>query len=138
MLDGSDEMVIQHGVTAPGVAGPRTRWIEHMPWERFAASIRSADVVICHAGVGTVVTAIRSGHRPVLLTRLARYGEHVDDHQLQLAERLSERGLAYVAGPAADVLGLVAASRRASAPEARIAPGGHARLAVAVAACVPA
>jgi UDP-N-acetylglucosamine transferase subunit ALG13 len=136
-LDGTDEMLIQHGVTPPGAAGPRTRWIEHTPWETFSAAIRSADVIICQAGVGTVVTAIRCGHRPVLLPRLARYGEHVDDHQLQLAERLSERGLAYVAGPGADLAALVAVARGAHGSAGRLGGGGRAQLSGAVAACIP-
>lgn len=53
-----------------------------------------ADVVICHAGVGSVLDAFDAGHRPIVVPRRSEFGEHVDDHQVLLAETLAERGLA--------------------------------------------
>jgi UDP-N-acetylglucosamine transferase subunit ALG13 len=52
------------------------------------------DVVVAHAGIGCALAALDAGKRPVLAPREHRYGEHVDDHQQQLAVELAERGLA--------------------------------------------
>lgn len=59
----------------------------------------AADVVISHAGVGSALTALRCGKRPILVPREAARGEHVDDHQAQVAKELSGRELALVRTP---------------------------------------
>lgn len=55
--------------------------------------LQSARVVICHAGTGTVMSALSAGKCPVVAPRLARYGEHVDNHQLELVNGLAALGL---------------------------------------------
>lgn len=61
----------------------------------------AADVVISHAGVGSALTALRCGKRPILIPREAARGEHVDDHQVQVANELRARELALVRTPEA-------------------------------------
>jgi UDP-N-acetylglucosamine--N-acetylmuramyl-(pentapeptide) pyrophosphoryl-undecaprenol N-acetylglucosamine transferase len=61
---------------------------------RIDALLRDSAVVVAHAGAGIVSSALRHGRRPIVLPRLTRYGEHVDDHQLQLAEKLAAMDLA--------------------------------------------
>jgi UDP-N-acetylglucosamine transferase subunit ALG13 len=50
--------------------------------------------VVCHGGVGSALEALDVGFCPVVVPRRARYGEHVDDHQVPLAQELGQRGLA--------------------------------------------
>lgn len=57
--------------------------------------INWADVVITHAGVGSIVDVLNSGRSPVLATRRAAFKEHVDDHQLDIAGQLIARGLGH-------------------------------------------
>jgi UDP-N-acetylglucosamine transferase subunit ALG13 len=59
-----------------------------------SALISGADVVVAHAGVGSALDALDAGKLPILVPREAAYGEHVDDHQLQIALELHARGLA--------------------------------------------
>ncbi len=63
------------------------------------AAIAAADVVISHSGVGSALTALRCGKRPILVPREAAHGEHVDNHQRQVAIELSSRGLALFRTP---------------------------------------
>lgn len=72
---------------------PNAIWVEFMPFDEVVATMTRADSVVCHAGVGSIMTALQLGHTPVVLPRLARHGEHVDDHQLDIARRFAERGL---------------------------------------------
>lgn len=65
-----------------------------MPAVDFAAMVATADVVIAHAGCGSAISALEAGRIPVLVPREHRFGEHIDDHQAQIAADLSERGLA--------------------------------------------
>lgn len=65
-----------------------------VPHAELAQAVAEADVVIAHSGVGAAVTAIEAGKCPILVPRLARYKEHIDDHQTQIADELTRRGLA--------------------------------------------
>lgn len=90
--------------------------VHAQPWlspSDLARAARGADVVIAHAGVGSALTALGAGAWPVLVPRRRRYDEHVDDHQVQVAQALAERGLA--SAVEADELGvehLLQASRQ--------------------------
>ncbi|WP_172582175.1 glycosyltransferase [Subtercola boreus] len=53
-----------------------------------------ADVVVSHAGVGSLLQMLELGKLPVLAVRSSRHGEHVDDHQSQIAVEMADRGLA--------------------------------------------
>ncbi len=64
------------------------------PPEEMRALLERADVVVAHAGAGIIASALQARKRPLVLPRLKRFGEHVDDHQLQLARKLDEMGLA--------------------------------------------
>lgn len=68
-----------------------------VPSADLRAAVRSADLVIAHAGIGSALDALDAGVCPVLLPRRAALGEHVDDHQTGIAAHLSERGLAMTA-----------------------------------------
>jgi UDP-N-acetylglucosamine--N-acetylmuramyl-(pentapeptide) pyrophosphoryl-undecaprenol N-acetylglucosamine transferase len=88
-----EDLLIQHGSTAPRLEMLNAVWVEFMPYDEVVHVMAKADSVICHAGVGTIMTALQAGHLPVVIPRLARHGEHVDDHQLDIASRFADRGL---------------------------------------------
>jgi UDP-N-acetylglucosamine--N-acetylmuramyl-(pentapeptide) pyrophosphoryl-undecaprenol N-acetylglucosamine transferase len=67
--------------------------------EEFDRLVAESNVFITHAGVGTLLRALELGVRPVVVPRLAARGEHVDDHQLQVARELAERGLVLLRTP---------------------------------------
>lgn len=54
--------------------------------KEFDETISKSDVVIAHSGVGTIITAIHAKKPVVVYPRLAKYKEHVDDHQLEIAK----------------------------------------------------
>ncbi len=64
--------------------------------DEFQAEIMRADVVVSHAGVGTFIRCLEAGKVPLLVPRRSAHGEHVDDHQMQIATVSRERGLAVV------------------------------------------
>lgn len=76
-------------VTELGIEG-----VFALPEKELSVAMREADVVITHAGVGTALAALEVGKCPVMAPRLAVHGEAVDDHQVQIADQLSQRGLA--------------------------------------------
>lgn len=53
----------------------------------FEECARSADVLVAHSGMGSILTALELAKPLVLLPREARYGEHRNDHQIATAEK---------------------------------------------------
>jgi UDP-N-acetylglucosamine transferase subunit ALG13 len=62
-------------------------------------AMREADLVVSHAGTGSALAALEAGRCPLLVPRSSALGEHVDDHQVQVADELAGRGLAIKAAP---------------------------------------
>jgi UDP-N-acetylglucosamine transferase subunit ALG13 len=112
-LDQEDELIIQHGSTPPRPDLVTAEWVPYLESRDLLDNIRRADIVISHAGVGSMVTAIRNARKPIVLPRLSRFGEHVDDHQMQLANRFAQRGLVFVCGPSESIEDLVYRARHA-------------------------
>lgn len=85
-----EDLVVQYG---PGQPPPNAA--RAVPWMTFAEIVEHmerAEHVVSHAGAGTVLCAARAGQIPIVFPRLERFGETVDDHQLELARRLAEDG----------------------------------------------
>lgn len=57
---------------------------------RYRKMLDAADVAVVHGGVGTMRTALSLGARVVAVPRRASYGEHVDDHQLEIVSAFAE------------------------------------------------
>jgi UDP-N-acetylglucosamine--N-acetylmuramyl-(pentapeptide) pyrophosphoryl-undecaprenol N-acetylglucosamine transferase len=113
------DLVVQHGHTPPEEAGERVTWVSFMPYERVLALCNEASAIVCHAGVGTIMTARSVGKTPLVIPRLARFGEHVDDHQLQIASELARHNLVVYLDDDVDVrtaLRLAAASHVSREP----------------------
>lgn len=61
--------------------------------DEFVRMEEKADIVITHGGTGAIIGAVKQGKKVIAVPRLARYGEHVDDHQLQLVEQFKNQNL---------------------------------------------
>ena len=51
---------------------------------------REARVVVSHAGAGSIVTALKEKTPVIVVPRLKKYDEHMNDHQLEIAKAMSE------------------------------------------------
>ena len=58
--------------------------------EEFNNNLKKCDMVITHAGTGVIVNAVKLEKKVIALPRLEKYGEHVDDHQIQLIDEFKE------------------------------------------------
>jgi UDP-N-acetylglucosamine transferase subunit ALG13 len=59
----------------------------------FVSIMKECDKVITHGGTGTIIEAVRRGKKVIAVPRLREFGEHIDDHQLQIVAQLKEMGL---------------------------------------------
>jgi len=101
----ADDLHVQHG---PATPPPCARADQFLPFGRMVEMIEEADVVVSHAGVGSIMCALRAGHLPIVFPRMKRYAETVDDHQAELAEALERRGNVLVVWTPEDLAGAVA------------------------------
>lgn len=125
-LAGTDRLVVQHGHTPP-LAGLDADWRPFVRREEMAQLMGDASAVVCHAGVGCIVTALSLGRRPVVIPRRAARGEHVDDHQLQIAEEMDGAGMIAMYREGEDIHDALA---RAVASSGRLGDGARLRRAV--------
>lgn len=96
---------------------------EYMSPGEFARTAREADVVVTHAGVGTLLELLGMGIYPIQAVRRATRGEHVDDHQTEIAELVNniDIGLA-VEGPDLTAAAIEHAAQRRIVDGLRVQP----------------
>lgn len=61
--------------------------------DEFDNYVKRCDLLITHSGVATIIAGLKHNKPVIVVPRLAKYGEHVDDHQVQIAESFSEQNL---------------------------------------------
>lgn len=101
LLKSVDDLIAQGAITEDVFAqtGYSTYVPKHYSFksfldrEEFAVKQELADTVITHGGTGAIIGAVKKGKKVIAVPRLAKYGEHVDDHQLQLIEQFKEQNL---------------------------------------------
>jgi UDP-N-acetylglucosamine transferase subunit ALG13 len=87
-----EEVVIQRGSTTYlPLHAESFAWATY---EEIEERIRAARVIVSHAGAGSIIQVLQIGKPLVVVSRLHRYGEHHNDHQLQLTEGLISQGRA--------------------------------------------
>lgn len=64
--------------------------IPYMEQSVFDQYMKEANIVITHGGVGTIIQGLQMKKKMIVAPRLAKYGEHVNDHQLQIATNFAK------------------------------------------------
>ena len=105
-LGAGEELVVQHGPSPVRPAGATC--VDYLSFEEMTEHLARARVAVLHAGVGSVLAALASGARPVVVPRLQRHGEAVDDHQVGFGRRLHEEELVVLVEDPALLPGAVA------------------------------
>ena len=73
--------------------------------EEFVEKINEADIIVSHGASGSIMKALNAGKKVIAVTRLEKYGEHINDHQIQNNEAFSSNGYVLMAGLELDDLG---------------------------------
>ncbi len=85
-----EEVIVQAGFTK--YESDVMKVIDYVDREQFEEYLSNANLLITHGGAGTMMTGIRQGKRVLGVARLSAYGEHVNDHQIQLLEAFESKG----------------------------------------------
>lgn len=98
------------------------RYVRRLGQTEFAGAVAGAELVVAHAGMGSVITASQYGRPIVMMPRLQRQGEHTTDHQIATANWLRGKPGVFIADGDADLGPRIAEALAAGPPSAPIFP----------------
>ena len=87
----TDRVIVQAGFTK--YESTKMEIFDMIPQEELDKLIKEADLVITHGGVGSIMAAVKQGKKVIAVPRLKKYGEHVNDHQLEIIETFKKQGI---------------------------------------------
>ncbi len=68
--------------------------IKFLEKKKFNELVKKSSLFISHAGAGSVIDSIKNKKIPILLPRKKNFKEHVDNHQIELYNKLIKLNLA--------------------------------------------
>lgn len=100
----------------PGATPPKSmEFSEFVSPTKANELMKNAELIVAHAGMGSVLTALKYQRPIIIIPRKAALGEHRNEHQLATARWLSERPGITVAWSETD-LSILLNKRRTQAP----------------------
>ncbi|MGN0295395.1 MAG: PssE/Cps14G family polysaccharide biosynthesis glycosyltransferase [Lachnospiraceae bacterium] len=64
----------------------------YLDMDTFKQYQQEAELIISHGGTGALIGALKMEKQVIAVPRLKQYGEHIDNHQLQVSNALEEAG----------------------------------------------
>lgn len=83
----SEEMFAQTGTST--YKPKHYKYKDFISPEEFLEKVKEADIVVTHGASGSIMKALNAGKKVIAVTRLEKYGEHINDHQIQNNEAFS-------------------------------------------------
>jgi anti-anti-sigma factor len=93
-----EKVVVQYGSSTSLPKG--VKGFPFLPEQDFRALIDRSRLVVAHCGEGTALLLEDLAKPYILVPRMRKYGEHVDDHQVELADALEKQGVIVARSPA--------------------------------------
>ena len=84
-----DKVIVQAGCTK--YESKNMEIFDLIPSDKFEQLITKCDLLITHGGVGSILSGLLHEKIVIAAPRLAKYNEHVNDHQLQIIENLGKK-----------------------------------------------
>lgn len=89
-----DKVIVQAGFTKYN--SENMEIFDLIPQDEFNDLMDKADIIITHGGVGNIISALEKNKKVIAVPRLAKYGEHINDHQIQIIAKFNALG--YIIG----------------------------------------
>ena len=64
---------------------------ELIPASKFEELIETAELVLTHSGVNSIISCMKRKKPLIIVPRLKKYGEHVDNHQVEIAQLMKQK-----------------------------------------------
>ncbi len=89
-----DKVIVQAGFTKYN--SENMEIFDLIAQDEFNDLMDKADIIITHGGVGNIISALEKNKKVIAVPRLAKYGEHINDHQTQIIAKFNALG--YIIG----------------------------------------
>jgi UDP-N-acetylglucosamine transferase subunit ALG13 len=80
---------------------------EFLGKDEFQKYMDDCSLIVTHSGVATIIEGLRKEKPIIVMPRLAKYGEHVDDHQVQIADSFKDLNFIFECGEDDNLAGLI-------------------------------
>ncbi|OGP79269.1 MAG: hypothetical protein A2V86_08545 [Deltaproteobacteria bacterium RBG_16_49_23] len=90
----TDDIVVQKGYSE--YCPQHTRYFDFVPMDEAVEFIKKSNLVISHAGIGTIILCKEHGKPLIIFPRRKKFGEHGTDHQMEIAKALEDRKEAHI------------------------------------------
>lgn len=91
-------------------------WAEFLTPEVYREKVRGADLLVSHAGMGSIITALQFGKPIIILPRHAKFHETRNDHQVATAEHFSHIEGIYAAFDESDLVNTLQSMKEFNKP----------------------
>ncbi|MED4224254.1 glycosyltransferase [Neobacillus cucumis] len=88
-----EEVIIQNGYSKDSKYSTCYQMIGE---EKFDDLLSRSNLIITHGGTSSIIKALRSNKKTIIVPRKAVFAEHVDDHQKEICEIFKNEGFAEV------------------------------------------
>ena len=85
-----EEVVVQAGYTK--FSTEKMQVFDLVDREEFVRLVNECDILITHGGVGSILTGLKNNKKVIACPRLYKYGEHMNDHQMQIVSVFAKEG----------------------------------------------
>ena len=91
-LDTKEEIIVQAGHTKFENIKNNIRIFDFIDNSYFNELLDKADIIITHGGVGTIMQALNKNKKVIAVSRLSKFNEHQNDHQLEIVNNFTKLG----------------------------------------------
>lgn len=106
LLDEEVVAQVNHGAYQPR----NIKTVDFLSPDEFSRLFRQARLVVAHAGMGTILSALQQRKPIIIFPRSAVLGEHRNEHQMATAAKMREQGWVYVATDKAELKSMLLSS----------------------------
>lgn len=87
-----DKVLVQAGFTYKTYKSKHMEMFDYVDTKTMSDLVAECDFLISHAGAGSILTALENNKKIIVVPRQSKYGEHNNDHQLEIAEKFEQDG----------------------------------------------
>lgn len=87
-----DKVLVQAGFTYKTYKSKNMEMFDYVDTKTMSDLVSECDFLISHAGAGSILTALENNKKIIVVPRQSKYGEHNNDHQLEIAEKFEHDG----------------------------------------------
>ena len=85
----TEDVIIQTGYST--YEPKNCEWKNLLPYEKMVECVEKARIVITHGGPSSFIMPLQIGKTPIVVPRQHKFGEHVNDHQLNFTKVVAEQ-----------------------------------------------